>query len=145
MCATIAGFSRYAAAVTARTGARPSIECWCCVVASEWRLSVLRISTPGAAQRLPALAQNVRVEARAVGDPAAARAAVAEVDGDAALGLPRHDPDRGLDAPPRKVSSTTSSVVRPSFSAVAGAISAALSQVSFVRGFESSWSQPLLA
>ncbi len=48
-----------------------------------------------------ALAQNVRVEARAVRDPASARAAVAEVHGDAALGLPRHDPDRGLDAPPR--------------------------------------------
>ena len=59
---------------------------------------------PGADPERVAPAQRVGVEALAVGDAPASRAAVAEVERDAVLGLSRHDPDGRRDLAARGTS-----------------------------------------
>ena len=104
-------------------------------------------------------AERVGVEAGAGADAAAARAAVAEVHGDAVVGVTGHGEQRRREPCGRlNFSSTTSLTIWPcsppwnagfceafSFAAVAGLAITALSQVSLVIGFGSSCSQPLLA
>ena len=91
-------------------------------------------------------ADRVRVEAGARAEPPGARAAVAEVDGDGVVRVAGLDPDGRLDGPPAERDADDVLLgEREPGAAVAGERIAALSQVSFVSGFGSSWSQPLLA
>ncbi len=140
-----AGSFTYSGSDITRTISRPSIRKCCCVCASGERAPVFASVTPATIQG----AAVVRSGVTSTPTPLPTRPAWARPKPRWSVTTPAAWPGWMRTGSstlfPFAVTFTTSSFCRPSFCAVAGETIAALSHVSLLSGFGSSWSQPLLA